>query len=107
MDNPKLPELTEEQQLDLFCIAWHLTNFWEDAKLNRSASTTIACNTCRYQKECWEKYKCSLYKHFDILTKLTGVKISAAVGDREDLIRRTLNNRFIENIRERQDILNK
>lgn len=78
-------ELTEKEERNLFCAAWHLTNLWEDAKDKKVANFATPCETCKYQEECWENDKCYAYKNFETLTKLTGVKISPLIGFRSML----------------------
>jgi len=72
----KAIELGEKEQKDLFCAAWHLTNFIEDMKEKKVASFATPCETCKYQKQCWKNDHFDAYSHFETLTKLTGVKFS-------------------------------
>lgn len=83
MDNKiKKIELSEKEQKNLFCSAWHLTNLLEDGKDEKVANFATPCETCKYQKECLEDDNFDAYSHFETLTKLTGVKISALTGFR-------------------------
>lgn len=82
-DNNKLIQLNEKEQRNLFCAAWHLTNFIEDAKEELTADFGTPCETCRYQQECHKEDGFDMYAHFDILTKLTDVKFSPWVGARK------------------------
>lgn len=82
----KVIKLNEKEQKELFCAAWHLTNFIEDYKEGKLANFATPCETCKYQKECFkdENYIYpDAFSPFETLTKLTGVKISAAKGARK------------------------
>lgn len=96
-DKTKTIELTEKEQKDLFCAAWHLANFIEDEKDKKVAGSEIPCETCKYQKDCHENYIFDPYKHFQTLSKLTGVIISARVGFR-DSVKKGVNSFFTDNI---------
>lgn len=87
-------DFTDRGKMDLFCIAWHLTNYWEDDKMNLRANHTRACNTCKYNEKCSNDPNMSFYEHFKTLEELTGVRLSAAIGDREYTVRRALFNRL-------------
>ncbi|MFL0165618.1 hypothetical protein [Candidatus Clostridium helianthi] len=81
-DNVEIIELNEVEQKNLFCAAWHLTNLIEDAKEKLTANLATPCNTCKYQKECYEKDNFDMYSHLGTLGKLTGVKFLAWLGAR-------------------------
>ena len=81
MSNKKIIELGEKEQKDLFCIAWLFTNLWEDQKEGKKAH--IACETCKYCKECLDSKKLMVYDQFQLITKLTGIKLSAEIGFRK------------------------
>lgn len=74
--NKKIITLDEKEQKDLFCVAWHLTNFIEDCKEKKVASFTTPCETCKCQKECLENDNFDAYSHFEVLTRLTGVIVT-------------------------------
>jgi len=76
MNNKKMIELDDKEQRDLFCAAWHLTNFIEDCKEGINANFTTPCETCKYQKECLKNNYFDAYTHFQTLTKLTGVIVT-------------------------------
>lgn len=78
----KVIELSEKEQRNLFCAAWHLTNLIEDAKEDLPADLGTPCETCKYLKECYENDNLDMYAHLDVLTKLTGVKFNAFKGAR-------------------------
>lgn len=86
--------LTEKDQRDLFCMAWHLTNLIEDCKEKKIASFSTPCETCKYQKGCWENEHFDFYGHAETLTKITGVKFLPVIGARELARKGKLN--FIE-----------
>lgn len=87
-------DFTDREKMDLFCIAWHLTNYWEDDKMNLRANHARACNTCKYNEKCSNDPNMSFYEHFKTLGELTGVRLSAAIGDREYTVRRALLERL-------------
>lgn len=70
-------KLSEKEQRNLFCTAWHLTNFLEDSKEEKIANFATPCETCKYQKECLENDHFDALTHFETLTKLTGVQFNA------------------------------
>ncbi|WPC41211.1 hypothetical protein [Clostridium sp. JS66] len=74
-------ELTEKEQKDLFCIAWQFNNFWEDLKEGKKAD--LACGTCKYFKDCIKSKKSFIYDQFQLMTKLTGVRLNAEIGFRK------------------------
>ncbi len=80
----KIIRLNEKEQKDLFCAAWHLTNFIEDLKEEKVSNFSTPCETCKYQKECFEDDNYDAYSHFQILTKLTGVVVTPLKGAREN-----------------------
>ncbi|OOM72899.1 hypothetical protein CLPUN_46020 [Clostridium puniceum] len=75
----KVIQLNEEEQKNLFCAAWHLTNLIEDFKEDKIGNLATPCETCKYQKEC----DFDAYSYFQTLTKLTGVIVTPLLGARE------------------------
>ncbi|QAT40872.1 hypothetical protein [Clostridium sp. JN-9] len=68
---PEVP--VQEQRNDLYCIAWHLQSFIEDAKTESIANFSKPCETCKYSRQC----DFDFYSKTGGLTKLTGVKFPA------------------------------
>lgn len=86
VESKKTIELDEEEQKKLFCIALHLSNFLEDKKDKTIGNHHTACEFCtRYGKECAKLISEGKPTYYDpkILTKLTGVYFSAAIGQRD------------------------
>jgi hypothetical protein len=105
MGKIKVIKLDENEQKQLFCIALHLSNFLEDKKdlrwdykseipadkldnekFDMAIKTHTACEFCtRYSKECAKLISEGKPTYYDpkILTKLTGVYFSAAIGQRD------------------------
>lgn len=71
-----LEGLVQEQlsKRDMYCVAWHLRSFIEDAKQEVIANFAKPCETCKYNTECDYDY----YRRVERLVELTGVKISPA-----------------------------
>lgn len=70
--------LSEEEQKDLFCMAWHLQSLIEDAKYHKTASFGKPCSTCKFMingKDC----DLDFYGKSNVLTELTGVKFTTAI----------------------------
>lgn len=93
-------ELTEENKLHLFCVAWHLTNLLEDTKSRNSwaePNERIICDTCPQRQKCWQEASLQRYDHFNFLTQITGVKFSNfADSIREIRIKQLMKDLFIE-----------
>lgn len=64
---------------DLYCMAQHLQSFVEDAKHERVADFGKPCATCKFHEKC----DFDFYKKSDVLTKLTGIRISALIRDKK------------------------
>lgn len=100
MEN-KIIELTEENKLHLFCVAWHLTNLLEDTKDGRVGETEpnerIICDTCPYFQKCWQEASLQKYDHFEFLAEITGVKFSARMESIRDIqIRKLMKSIFVK-----------
>lgn len=68
---PEVP--VQIQSKDLYCMAWHLQSFLEDAKNDAIADFGKPCETCKYARRC----DFDFYSKTAELTKLTGVRFSA------------------------------
>lgn len=71
---------------DLYCAAWHLKHFVENAKNNEVANFTRPCETCRKAETC----NFDFYEKATVLTEITGIVISPAIKKPDQFLKELL-----------------